>query len=128
MIAYRPVITQLYIKCMDSRIRDETWELAIGVQKILKAYVHTTKIFSYVYEPNVHLVISECITIFYHLVEHWHNDTNIFLKPILTNMMDKWKTYFTDFPFIYGIATILDPCYKTENLTKLIIFYYQSLS
>ncbi|XP_057526265.1 uncharacterized mitochondrial protein AtMg00810-like [Amaranthus tricolor] len=39
-----------------------------------------------------------------------------------TYMMDKWKTYFTDFSFIYGIATILDPCFKTKNLTILIGF------
>ena len=35
--------------------------------------------------------------------------------------------YFTNFPLIYGIATVLDPCLKMENLTKLIGFYYQSL-
>ena len=42
-------------------------------------------------------------------------------------MLKKWKMYFIDFPYIYGIATILDPCFKTENITKLIGFYYQSL-
>src|SRR5688572_999105 len=42
-------------------------------------------------------------------------------------MMEKWKAYFTEFSFIYGIATILDPCFKTKNLTKLIGFFYQSL-
>jgi hAT family protein/uncharacterized protein DUF4413 len=91
------------------------------------SYVHATKIFSYVYEPNVHLVISECITVFYHLLRHSHDDSNVFLKPILADMMDKWKAYFTDFPYIYGIATILDPCFRTENLSKIIGFYYQAL-
>ena len=87
----------MYIECIDSRISDETWELAIGVQKVLEAYVHITKIFSYVYEPNVHLVISEYITIIYHLLKHTHNDNNIFLKPILADMMEKWKTYLLIF-------------------------------
>ena len=123
VIVYRPVITQLYIEFTDSRISDETWDLAIGVQKLLEAYVHATKIFSYVYEPNVHLVISECITVFYHLLRHSHDDTNVFLKSILADMMDKWKTYFTDFSYIYGIATILDPCFRTENLSKIIGFH-----
>ena len=91
------------------------------------SYVHETKIFSYVYEPNVHLVISECIIVFYHLLRHSHDDSNVFLKPILADMMDKWKAYFTDFPYIYGIATILDPCFRTENLSKIIGFYYQAL-
>ena len=44
-IAYRPIIIQLYSECTDSRISDETWELAISIQKILEAYVHATKIF-----------------------------------------------------------------------------------
>ncbi|XP_057518601.1 uncharacterized protein LOC130799505 isoform X2 [Amaranthus tricolor] len=44
-----------------------------------------------------------------------------------TDMMEKWKAYFTEFPYIYGIATILDPCFKTEVLTKVIGLYYQSL-
>ena len=76
-----------------------------------------------VYEPNVLLVVSECVTIFYHLLKHSHDYTNVFLKSILASMMEKWKTCFTDFSFIYGIAIILDPCFKTENLTKLIGFY-----
>ena len=63
-MAYRLVITQLYTECTDSRVSDGTWELAISVQKILEAYVHATKIFSYVYEPNAHLVINKCIIIF----------------------------------------------------------------
>ncbi|CAO2842752.1 unnamed protein product [Amaranthus hypochondriacus] len=42
-------------------------------------------------------------------------------------MMEKWKTYFTDFPYIYGIATILDPCFRTEALSKIIGFYYHVL-
>ncbi|XP_057541620.1 uncharacterized protein LOC130820312 [Amaranthus tricolor] len=41
-----------------------------------------------------------------------------------TDMMEKWQAYFTDFPYIYGIATILDPRFKTEVLTKVIGFYY----
>ena len=44
-IAYRLVITLLYIECTDSRISDETWELAIGVQKILKAYATQLRFF-----------------------------------------------------------------------------------
>jgi hAT family protein/uncharacterized protein DUF4413 len=129
-IAYRPVITQLYSEFTDSHISisDDTWDLAIGVQKLLEAYVHATKIFSYVYQPNVHLVISECVTVFYHLHSYSYEDTNIFLKPILEEMMNKWKTYFNDFPYIYGIATILDPCFKTEALSKIIGFYYQALN
>ena len=79
------------------------------------------------YEPNVHLIISECITIFYDLLSHSYKDTNEYLKTILADMMVKWKTCFNDFPYIYEIATILDSCLKTKNLTKLIGFYYHSL-
>ena len=43
------------------------------------------RFFSYVYEPNVHLVISESITIFYHLLKHSHDDTNpCFKTEVLT--------------------------------------------
>ena len=40
-ITYRQVITQLCIECTDSRISDETWELSIGIQKILEVYIST---------------------------------------------------------------------------------------
>ncbi|XP_057518393.1 zinc finger BED domain-containing protein RICESLEEPER 3-like [Amaranthus tricolor] len=62
--------------------------------------------------------------------EQWKStaeDTNEYLKTILADMMVKWKTCFNDFPYIYEIATILDSCLKTKNLTKLIGFYYHSL-
>ena len=126
-ITYGVVITQLDSECTDKGISNAPWELAIGVHKILEAYDHAIKIFSYVYEPNVHLVISEKITILYQLVNHSHNDINGFLKPILEDMMEKWNKYFYDFPYVYGIETILDPSLKTENITKLISFYYHSL-
>ena len=32
--------------------------------------------------------------------------------------------YFTDFAYIYVIATILHPSLKIENLSKLIDYYY----
>ena len=34
-----------YFECTDSRKSDDTWELAIGVHKILEPYVHATKNF-----------------------------------------------------------------------------------
>ena len=58
-------------------------------ENIRSIYIHVTKIFSYVYEPNVHLKISECVTIFYHLLKHSHDDTNVFLKSIVTDMVEK---------------------------------------
>ncbi|KAL2932799.1 Zinc finger BED domain-containing protein RICESLEEPER 2 [Bienertia sinuspersici] len=42
-------------------------------------------------------------------------------------MKVKWCAYFTEFPHIYAIASILDPGVKLEGLTNLLTFYYQQL-
>ncbi|KAL2923520.1 putative AC9 transposase [Bienertia sinuspersici] len=42
-------------------------------------------------------------------------------------MKVKWCAYFTEFPPIYAVAAILDPCVKLEGLTDLLTFYYQQL-
>lgn len=63
-IKYCIVVTQLYNECTSIGITNEYCELALGIQKILEAYDHATKICFNVHEPNTHLVISELITIF----------------------------------------------------------------
>ncbi|KAL2893047.1 putative AC9 transposase [Bienertia sinuspersici] len=42
-------------------------------------------------------------------------------------MKVKWCAYFTEFPPIYAIATILDPGVKLKGLTNLLTYYYQQL-
>ncbi|KAL2902138.1 putative AC9 transposase [Bienertia sinuspersici] len=42
-------------------------------------------------------------------------------------MKDKWYAYFTEFPPIYGIATILDLGVKLQGLTNLLTYYYDQL-
>ncbi|KAL2942301.1 putative AC transposase [Bienertia sinuspersici] len=70
--------------------------------------------------------------------DHWslakivHDKTSLAnpgaaVKRLLDNMKVKWCAYFTEFPPIYAIATILDPGVKLEGLTNLLTFYYQQL-
>ena len=42
-------------------------------------------------------------------------------------MKTKWCSYFGEFPYIYGIAVILDPGLKLDGLRSLLTYYYECL-
>ncbi|KAL2927688.1 Zinc finger BED domain-containing protein RICESLEEPER 3, partial [Bienertia sinuspersici] len=79
--------------------------LAKIIHDVLETFDHATNTFSYVYEPNIHMVVFECIKV----------------------MKDKRYAYFIEFPPIYCIAAILDPGVKLQGLTNLLTYYYDQL-
>ncbi|KAL2940373.1 putative AC transposase [Bienertia sinuspersici] len=117
-IAYRDVLTDMY---NESRATDEQfitndhWSLAKIVHDVLETFDNATHIFSYVYEPNIHMVILECIKIICTIKQTSLANPDAAVKRLLDNMKVKWCVYFTEFPPIYAIAAILDPGVKLEE-------------
>ncbi|KAL2903707.1 putative AC transposase, partial [Bienertia sinuspersici] len=65
-IVYRDILTDMYNESRSSDgqfITNDHWSLAKIVHDVLETFDNTTHIFSYVYEPNIHMVILECIKI-----------------------------------------------------------------
>ncbi|KAL2892729.1 Zinc finger BED domain-containing protein 4, partial [Bienertia sinuspersici] len=120
-IAYRDVLTDMYneSRATDGQfITNDHWSLAKIVHDVLETFDNATHIFSYVYEPNIHMVILECIKIICTIKQTSLANPGAAVK---------WCAYFTEFPPIYAIAAILDPGVKLEGLTNLLTFYYQQL-
>ncbi|KAL2900533.1 putative AC transposase [Bienertia sinuspersici] len=129
-IAYRDVLTDMYneSRATDGQfITNDHWSLAKIVHDVLETFDNATHIFSYVYEPNIHTVILECIKIICTIKQTSLANPGVAVKRLLDNMKVKWCAYFTEFPPIYAIAAILDPGVKLEGLTNLLTFYYQQL-
>ena len=128
-IKYKVVITELYNSDPrnqndDVLITETQWELATSVRDILECYAHATNLFSYVYEPNVHHVIIECVSIVTTLREY---EQNRHFSDIIFDMKVKWIEYFTEFPYIYGVACLLDPGVRMEGLENMLEHYYEVL-
>ncbi|KAL2893867.1 putative AC transposase, partial [Bienertia sinuspersici] len=129
-IAYRDVLTDMYneSRATDGQfITNDHWSLAKIVHDVLETFDNATHIFSYVYEPNIHTVILECIKIICTIKQTSLANPGATVKRLLDNMKVKWCAYFTEFPPIYAIVAILDPGVKLEGLTNLLTFYYQQL-
>ena len=128
-IQYKTIITELYNEDPshqydDGLITEQAWELASTVRDILACFAHATTVFSYVYQPNVHHVIIECVSIVITLKEYEENE---FFSAVIFDMKVKWIEYFTDFPYIYGVACLLDPGVRKEGLENMLEHYYQVL-
>ncbi|KAL2928699.1 putative AC transposase [Bienertia sinuspersici] len=129
-IAYRDVLTDMYYesRATDGQfITNDHWSLAKIIHDVLETFDNATHIFSYVYEPNIHTVILECIKIICTIKQTSLANPDPSVKRLLDNMKVKWCAYFTEFPPIYAIVDILDPSVKLEGLTNLLTFYYQQL-
>ncbi|KAL2920563.1 Zinc finger BED domain-containing protein RICESLEEPER 2 [Bienertia sinuspersici] len=116
-IAYRDVLTDMYneSRATDGQfITNDHWSLAKIVHDVVETFDNATHIFSYVYEPNIHMQTSLA-------------NPGAAVKRLLDIMEVKWCAYFTEFPPIYAIAAILGPGVKLEGLTNLLTFYYQQL-
>ncbi|KAL2938656.1 hypothetical protein RDABS01_022105 [Bienertia sinuspersici] len=101
---YRDVLTNMYNESLTDgwfNINNH-WTLANVIHYVLETFKNPTNIFSYVYEPNIHM-------------------------NVLNSMKDKWYAYFTGFPPIYSVASILDPGVKLKGLTNLLTYYYEQL-
>ncbi|KAH9620283.1 hypothetical protein KSS87_008209 [Heliosperma pusillum] len=128
-LRYKNVLTEFYNSHQrdeDAMIDNSMWTIAANVCNLLKPYYNATNVFSLVYEPNVHLVILECLKI----VIAFKTAENVepCLIPIVDDMKTKWVKYFTSFPYIYGVASLLDPCVKQIGLTNSLLFYYEMLN
>ncbi|KAL2902939.1 putative AC transposase, partial [Bienertia sinuspersici] len=129
-IAYRDVLTDMYneSRATDGQfITNDHWSLAKIVHDVLETFDNATHFFSYVYEPNIHMVILECTKIICIIKQTSLANPGAAVKRLLDNMKVKWCAYFTEFPPIYAIGAILDPGVKLEGLTNLLTFYYQQL-
>ncbi|KAL2901830.1 putative AC transposase, partial [Bienertia sinuspersici] len=129
-VAHRDVLTDMYneSRATDGQfITNDHWSLAKIVHDVLETFDNATHIFSYVYEPNIHMVILECIKIICTIKQTSLANPGAAVKRLLDNMKVKWCAYFAEFPPIYAIAAILDPGVKLEGLTNLLTFYYQQL-
>ncbi|KAL2940284.1 putative AC transposase [Bienertia sinuspersici] len=70
-VAYRDILTDMYNESRtDERfITNDHWSLAKIIHDVLETFNHATNIFSYVYEPNIHMVIVECINFVHSIKE-----------------------------------------------------------
>ncbi|KAL2937546.1 putative AC transposase, partial [Bienertia sinuspersici] len=106
-IAYRDVLTDMYneSRATDGQfITNDHWSLAKIVHDVLETFDNATHIFSYVYEPNIHTVILECIKIICTIKQTSLANPGAAVKRLLDNMR----------------------C-QTRRFDKLINFYYQQL-
>ena len=92
------------------------------VLDVLSTFDHATNVFSYVYEPNIHLVILETIKIVHSISEASKSGKIATISNILERMKAKWCAYFGEFPYIYGIVVILDPGLKLDALVEKFLF------
>lgn len=69
-------------------------ELSTTIRDILENFQHATLVFSYVFEPNLHQVTNECVSIVNTLCNYENND-NISL--IIHDIKVKWIKYFYEF-------------------------------
>ncbi|KAL2900307.1 Zinc finger BED domain-containing protein RICESLEEPER 3 [Bienertia sinuspersici] len=99
-ITYHEVLTDMYNESRaDGRfITNDHWSLAKIIHDVIETFDNATHIFSYVYEPNIHIVILECIKV-------------------------NWCAYFNQFPPIYAIVAILDPSVKLQGVNFDVPYY-----
>ncbi|KAL2897425.1 putative AC transposase, partial [Bienertia sinuspersici] len=88
-IAYRDVLTDMYNESRASDgqfITNDHWSLAKIVHDVLETFDNATHIFSYVYEPNIHMVILECIKIICTIKQTSLPNPDPSVKRLLDNM------------------------------------------
>ncbi|KAL2923983.1 putative AC transposase, partial [Bienertia sinuspersici] len=125
-VAYRDVLIDMYneFRATDGQfITNDDWSLAKIVHDVLETFDKATHIFSYVYEPNIHTVILECIKIICTIKQTSLANPGAAVKRLLDNMKVKWCAYFTEFLPIYAIAAILDPGVKLEDVQFDVPYY-----
>ncbi|KAL2937071.1 putative AC transposase, partial [Bienertia sinuspersici] len=88
-IAYRDVLTDMYneSRATDGQfITNDHWSLAKIVHDVLETFDNATHIFSYVYEPNIHMVILECVKIICTIKQTSLANPGAAVKRLLDNM------------------------------------------
>ncbi|KAL2898850.1 putative AC transposase [Bienertia sinuspersici] len=88
-IAYRDVLTNMYNESRATNgqfITNDHWSLAKNVHDVLETFDNATHIFSYVYEPNIHTVILECIKIICTIKQTSLANPGVAVQRLLDNM------------------------------------------
>ncbi|KAL2905394.1 putative AC transposase [Bienertia sinuspersici] len=87
-IAYRDVLTDMYNESRTDVqfITNDHWSLAMIIHDVLETFDQATKIFSYVYEPNINMVILECIKIIHSIKETSEANPDPSVKNVLDSM------------------------------------------
>ncbi|KAL2903408.1 putative AC transposase [Bienertia sinuspersici] len=89
VIAYRDVLTDMYNESRATDglfITNDHW----FIHDVLETFDNATHIFSYVYEPNIHIVILECVKIICIIKQTSEANPDLFLKSLLDNMKVNW--------------------------------------
>ncbi|KAL2905109.1 putative AC transposase, partial [Bienertia sinuspersici] len=65
-ITYRDVLTDMFNKSQTVRqfVTSDLWSFAKIIHDVLETFDNATHIFPYVYEPNIHMVMLECIKLY----------------------------------------------------------------
>ncbi|KAL2896441.1 Zinc finger BED domain-containing protein RICESLEEPER 2, partial [Bienertia sinuspersici] len=124
-IAYRDVLTDMYNESRTDGwfITNDHWSLSKIIHDILETFDNATHIFSYVYEPSIHMVILECIKIICTIKQISQANPDPSVKDLLDNMKVEWCAYFNEFSLIYVIATILDLGVKLQGVSFDVSYY-----
>ena len=96
---------------------DRDWQLANKFYNFLKTFYDATVKLSGVYYPTSPLIIHTIIDISM-LFDEYRYDEN--LREVVQSMEIKFKKYWKPLPFLYCLATILDPRLKIGGLEKIL--------
>ncbi|KAL2922587.1 Zinc finger BED domain-containing protein RICESLEEPER 3 [Bienertia sinuspersici] len=129
-IRYLDILTDMYNESrLDGQfITNDRWSLTKIIHDVLETFDYASHIFSYVYEPNIHMVILKCTKIICAIITTFMANPDRSVKDLLDKMKVRWCAYFKEFPTTYAIAAILDPGVKLQGLTNLLTFYYEQLN
>ncbi|XP_073153840.1 zinc finger BED domain-containing protein RICESLEEPER 2-like [Henckelia pumila] len=121
---YLMIMTVISFKEMFARLRfcdpsyksfptDEEWLLAEEVSQILKVFYSVTEIFSGRKYPTTNIFFPKVCEIKASLIK-WTTSPNKIVSSVAERMLSKFEKYWSDIHGVMGIATILDPRYKTK--------------
>ncbi|KAL2896370.1 putative AC transposase, partial [Bienertia sinuspersici] len=113
-IAYCDVLTEMFNESWtggNSFITNDHWSLAMIIHDVLQTFDNATHIFSFVYEPNIHMVILECIESVYSIKKTFESNPTAHVKNVLDRMKVKWHNYFKESLGInYDVAYYVNYC------------------
>ncbi|KAL2944260.1 putative AC transposase, partial [Bienertia sinuspersici] len=99
-------------------ITNDNWSLAKIIHDVLETFDNATHIFSYVYEPNIHMVILECIKIICSIKQTSQANPD----PSVKNVLDNMKMLILMFLIIlcddYGVVIQPDPIRSSKGKSR----------
>ena len=128
-IKYKDVLNLYYShlsqnsRCPLEKIEEHDWMLAELVRDFLKVFDDSTKNFCGVYYPTSCRVIIQLTNICAKFSKFYGQTFGIF-DETLDLMRQKFDKYWGDIPLIFGMAIILDPRFKIEELNVFLEIIY----